>query len=994
MTKDIIETAKNLKKKILLLFPVLLISIQLIGQIPAGYYDSANGLTGIPLKSALNDIISGHTVYPYTSTGTDVWDILKESDRDPNNSANVILLYTGWSVNAAQEYNSGAGWTREHCWAKSHGFDDMAQPAYTDCHHLRPCDVSVNSARNSRWYGECNKQYFDDGGTVPTDSWTSSTEWVWKPRDEVKGDCARMIFYMATRYEGEWNATAGVNEPDLEAIDYLPADDNSKLPELAKLSDLLLWNEQDPVNDFERNRNEVVYGYQGNRNPFIDHPEWVCEIFTSTCETPTTQAGNVTFSNVTPSSFTISWNQGNGDESLVLINSSNSYTNPTDGNDPTANSTYSSGEQVVFNGLENTINIDGLSPNTTYFVWVFEKNCTGLNAIYQTISPASNVMLTPNGTDGGGSEEIIAYQGFESGDTWNYTSNPGTATIATTTEKVNSGTNSLKLTGSTENADGNIVLDNVDISSYNTVKLSLAFASKGVDSDDDLYLDISYDNGLTWNGNGSVKLIDGYNNGEIEFGTTNASNPTTVSTNPWIVSVDDAETQIKVRVKFDEKSGTSTSDYYYVDDIKLLFTTNNSYTSKDTDYFRTCTDGTFSTTSIWQSSDDNSSWYTSSLVPDQNAVCVIISDNDSITYSSDITVKDFILNPSSSFEFSADNLTLAVQNDLTINASATLDLSRTGTLLKLNGSVLQTISGVGTISLYNIEIDNTNNVTLSKDITVANQITLTNGLLNTGENTITIDNATTTSISGYSTSNYINGVLKRKVNATGVYVFPIGTGSNYEFAQIDLNSSSEINYLTASFSSLITGNAPSLTTNGVNINTLLDAGIWTIFPDAVSSVNYDATLVSRGHTNGAIAVDRHTLLKRDNNLDDWALSGIASIVDQTGTGTDPITIKRNGLTGFSDFGVGVGDGSLPIELVDFNVNSNIIISRNVLILSNSQNNIKEITIYNLYGQKVSKLNGNSFTNNQFDLNYLENGLYFIHIVTNLGHTTEKVVIYN
>ncbi|MBI9067934.1 MAG: endonuclease [Salinivirgaceae bacterium] len=270
-------------KLLFLTIILVLCSGLLFSQIPEGYYNSAEGLQGEALKAALNDIISGHTVYPYTSTSIDVWDILKESDRDPNNSANVILLYTGWSVNAAQEYNAGSGWTREHCWAKSHGFDDMAQPAYTDCHHLRPADVSVNSARNNRWYAECNEQYFDAGGTIPTDSWTSSTDWVWKPRDEVKGDCARMIFYMATRYEGEYNVAADVQEIDLEVIDYLPADNNSVLPEMAKLSDLLLWSEQDPVDEFEVNRNEVVYGYQGNRNPFVDHPEWVCKIFGSSC---------------------------------------------------------------------------------------------------------------------------------------------------------------------------------------------------------------------------------------------------------------------------------------------------------------------------------------------------------------------------------------------------------------------------------------------------------------------------------------------------------------------------------------------------------------------------------------------------------------------------------------------------------------------------------------------------------------------------------------
>ena len=260
--------------KKLYIFNFLLFFVSSVwAQAPAGYYDSASGQSGDALKLALNNIIKGHVQYPYTSTATDVWDILKESDRDPNNPSNVILIYTGWSVDAAQEYNTGAGWTREHVWAKSRGdFGTTAGPG-TDCHHLRPADVSVNSARNNRWFAECNEQYFDDGGTIPTDSWTSSTTWVWKPRDAVKGDVARMIFYMATRYEGF------DGEPDLEVVDYIPSDKLTLEPIHALLSDLLLWSQQDPVDDFERNRNEVVYGYQLNRNPFIDHPEYIDAIW-------------------------------------------------------------------------------------------------------------------------------------------------------------------------------------------------------------------------------------------------------------------------------------------------------------------------------------------------------------------------------------------------------------------------------------------------------------------------------------------------------------------------------------------------------------------------------------------------------------------------------------------------------------------------------------------------------------------------------------------
>lgn len=257
-----------------ILFIVLFITLSGFSQIPEGYYNNTEYIDGEELKTALYNIIKGHKEFPYTSSSTDVWDILKESDRDPANADNVILIYTGWSVEAGlpgQEYDNGNGWSREHVWAKSRGDFGTDLGPGTDAHHLRPCDISVNSARNNRWFNYCDVEYYDNG--VATGSYTSSTDWFWQPRDEVIGDIARMIFYMATRYEGE------NGEPNLEVIDYIPSDQYTNDPVHALLSTLLEWNEEDPVDDFERNRNEVVYSYQGNRNPFIDHPEFVQLIY-------------------------------------------------------------------------------------------------------------------------------------------------------------------------------------------------------------------------------------------------------------------------------------------------------------------------------------------------------------------------------------------------------------------------------------------------------------------------------------------------------------------------------------------------------------------------------------------------------------------------------------------------------------------------------------------------------------------------------------------
>ncbi|MBN1650821.1 MAG: endonuclease [Bacteroidales bacterium] len=249
---------------------LLLWSSILFGQTSYGdYYQNAEGLKDEALKTALYHIIKGQTEYPYTASSTDVWDMLKQTDKDPNNSANVILLYSGTSVNAAQEYNNGNGWTREHVWAKSRGDFGTEMGPGTDAHHLRPEDNEVNTIRNNRSFDNCNscEQVIDNG--VWTGSYIDKNEWTFEPRDAVKGDVARMIFYMATRYEGE------NGEPDLQMTESLPsASDQS--PFHGRLSTLIQWNREDPVDDWERNRNDIIYTqFQHNRNPYIDHPELI-----------------------------------------------------------------------------------------------------------------------------------------------------------------------------------------------------------------------------------------------------------------------------------------------------------------------------------------------------------------------------------------------------------------------------------------------------------------------------------------------------------------------------------------------------------------------------------------------------------------------------------------------------------------------------------------------------------------------------------------------
>lgn len=225
------------------------------------YWRNAIGKTGSQLESSLHTIIStGVTRLSYDG----VWNALKVTDRDPANPNNVILLYQGTSMPAS---NNGGGvdqWNREHVWAKSHGDFGTATGPGTDIHHLRPTDVTVNSARGNL--------DFDAGGTPNAEAPGNRADGdSWEPRDADKGDVARMIFYMSVRYEG------GDGFADLEVNDQVG---NGTAPRHGRLSVLLQWNAQDPPSAAELRRNDLIQQqFQGNRNPFIDHPEWADAIW-------------------------------------------------------------------------------------------------------------------------------------------------------------------------------------------------------------------------------------------------------------------------------------------------------------------------------------------------------------------------------------------------------------------------------------------------------------------------------------------------------------------------------------------------------------------------------------------------------------------------------------------------------------------------------------------------------------------------------------------
>lgn len=219
-------------------------------RIPDNYYSSASSLSGTELKSKLSQIVnSGAIKLQYSSSSSnDVWDMCEAGDQNPSNSNEVYLIYTEKSM-AKTEHSTGSnGWNREHVWAKSHGDFGTSPGPGTDGHHLRASDAGENGNRGNL--------DFDDVSGARTKNGS-----YYEPPLSAKGDVARSIFYMALRYGYTVDNGSGTGARH------------------GKLETLLEWNELDPVDPYEIRRNNIIYEFQKNRNPFIDHPELVKYVF-------------------------------------------------------------------------------------------------------------------------------------------------------------------------------------------------------------------------------------------------------------------------------------------------------------------------------------------------------------------------------------------------------------------------------------------------------------------------------------------------------------------------------------------------------------------------------------------------------------------------------------------------------------------------------------------------------------------------------------------
>lgn len=294
------------------------VSFKIAGGNVSTYYNPVNTSSAEQLRCSLHSVIRGHTVYPYSAGTTDTWDILEIADEDPNNSGHILDVYKNRSyVKGSDRAGTGSGVTynREHTWPNSLGFGTdtgnlgLPHAPYTDTHMLYLSDTQYNADRGNDPYGNCtlasgcgeratevNNGNGGGTGVYPGNSnWTNGSRFeTWSKR---KGDVARAVMYMAIRYEGGTHTVTGQNEPDLELTDNaaLIVGTSSSPAYMGLVSDLLAWHQADPPDAAELARNEVIFNFQGNRNPFIDHPEWATAALFSSAKPASCTLGPASF---------------------------------------------------------------------------------------------------------------------------------------------------------------------------------------------------------------------------------------------------------------------------------------------------------------------------------------------------------------------------------------------------------------------------------------------------------------------------------------------------------------------------------------------------------------------------------------------------------------------------------------------------------------------------------------------------------------------------
>ena len=375
-----------MKIKTLLIVGLLFSVANIFAQIPTGYYDGTAGLSGSALKTKLSSIISsGHQTKSYDALD----DEYPNSDKDSyyEKDGTVLDIYSEnptetdpyvyqFGVKKCGNYKiEGDCYNKEHIFPQ--GYFNKASPMVSDIHHIVPTDGKVNGMRSNFPFGNVGSSVSytsKNGSKLGTSNSVNYSGKVFEPINEFKGDVARMIFYFATRYEAKLK--------DFDANDILT---NTSFPGIQswELEVLKQWHTQDPVSQREIDRNNAAYTYQGNRNPFIDHQEYVAQIWGTTTpdtENPSTPT-NLIVTGSTSSTISLSWTASTDN---IMVATYDIY---LDGTLKTSSSS-------------NSITVTGLNPSTTYSFYVKAKDAAG-NTSSQSNTTTGTTTENTGGNDGG-----------------------------------------------------------------------------------------------------------------------------------------------------------------------------------------------------------------------------------------------------------------------------------------------------------------------------------------------------------------------------------------------------------------------------------------------------------------------------------------------------------------------------------------------------------------------------------------------------------------
>lgn len=350
-------------------------SVVLYAQIPSGYYNTATG-TGFTLKNQLFNKIKGHTNNSYGG----LWITYSTSDRDTfyENDNSILDIYSEKPTTNdpyVYQYNTsqcgvyvaeGSCYNREHIIPQS--VFGSASPMYEDAHFVIPADGYVNGMRSNHPHGNVATATWtsQNGSKRGTSAVTGYTGTVFEPLDEFKGDIARMYFYFATRYENlvsNYSSFPMFNGTSDQAFT------------TPFLNMLIAWHNQDPVSLREITRNNAIYLRQNNRNPFIDHPEYVEMIWGSINDTqaPTTPT-NLTASSISNQSMNLNWSASNDN---VGVTAYDIYLNET----------------FYATATTNSIILTSLASNTSYSIYVIAKDAAGNSSTSSTTIVATTLSI-------------------------------------------------------------------------------------------------------------------------------------------------------------------------------------------------------------------------------------------------------------------------------------------------------------------------------------------------------------------------------------------------------------------------------------------------------------------------------------------------------------------------------------------------------------------------------------------------------------------------